>query len=356
MNILHVFYYNGDMANGINMVVPEYLRYQALNENVFLYNIGDAKYKENKQYKVYNKEGNILDIVDVESIDIVIFHSIYYIEYVRIGKKLKQRGVSYVLVPHSSLTIEAQCQKKIIKRIMNQLFFNKLIKNASGIHYLSVNEMEASKSFHHSNVWVIPNGINLSTRKWKYQYRSRFELIYIGRYAIYQKGIDILLEACYNIKEQMKERNIYVSMYGKDYENNKAKIKKMVDRYQLEDIVTVNDAVFGLEKEKKMSEADCFVLTSRFEGLPVSVLEALSIGIIPLLTVGTNFTNVVEKNDCGFVAEASVQSVSNQILNVYEHRLQLERMSENARKLISENYDWSSIAQQMIKKYYLILE
>ena len=48
--------------------------------------------------------------------------------------------------------------------------------------------------------------------------------------------------------------------------------------------------------------ADAFVLTSLFEGLPISLLEALSAGAVPVCTPVGGIINIVTK-DIGFLSE-----------------------------------------------------
>ncbi|MEN1932826.1 glycosyltransferase [Escherichia coli] len=53
--------------------------------------------------------------------------------------------------------------------------------------------------------------------------------------------------------------------------------------------------MFGLKKEEVLESNNIFIMTSRYEGLPVSVLEALAYGNICLLTEGTNMAKIVKK-------------------------------------------------------------
>ena len=64
--------------------------------------------------------------------------------------------------------------------------------------------------------------------------------------------------------------------------------------------------VYFLGKVTNVSDyllcADAFVLTSIFEGLPISLLEALSAGVIPVCTPVGGIINIVTKN-IGFLSE-----------------------------------------------------
>ena len=49
--------------------------------------------------------------------------------------------------------------------------------------------------------------------------------------------------------------------------------------------------------------SDMFILTSRHEGFPMSILEALSYGLPVLITKGTNMTDLVHKASAGWTCE-----------------------------------------------------
>src|SRR5690625_3229752 len=72
--------------------------------------------------------------------DLVVFQGVYHFEFYGISKELKKRNIPYVIVPRSSLTKGGQSFKPFKKKIGNSLIFNRFVKRASAIHYLSNQE------------------------------------------------------------------------------------------------------------------------------------------------------------------------------------------------------------------------
>jgi glycosyltransferase involved in cell wall biosynthesis len=65
--------------------------------------------------------------------------------------------------------------------------------------------------------------------------------------------------------------------------------------------------VFGREKEALLDSAFVFVHTSRWEGMPFAVIEALATGCPVLVTPATNLGDYVEGFGAGVVVDGSAQ-------------------------------------------------
>lgn len=96
-------------------------------------------------------------------------------------------------------------------------------------------------------------------------------------------------------------------------------------------------------------------MPSRFEGLSMGLLEALSYGLPCLVTTGSNMREEIEKYDCGWGADNSVESIKNALLALIRDKDKLRIKSENARKL-AEKYNWEKIAMDSHEKYLELLE
>jgi glycosyltransferase involved in cell wall biosynthesis len=102
-----------------------------------------------------------------------------------------------------------------------------------------------------------------------------------------------------------------------------------------------------------LMNSDAFVLTSTFEGLPISLLEALSAKVIPVCTPAGGIVNVVN-DKVGFVS-------SSMSTEDYYHSLKtflslesnaLEEMQKAGRKLFEEEYSMALCASEYNKLYH----
>lgn len=354
MTILHICSLNKDQANGVTVIVPQYLKEQAKTNTVLMLNL-DSDGFNCEDYPVYHGSGHLQTIIEENQIDLVVFHEIYYFKYISASKLLKEKCIPYVIVPHCSLCKNAQAQKRLPKVILNVLFFRKFVKDAARVQYLSEKEKVDSSSFR-CNSFISPNGVYLSKKQWMPKKREQFKLVYIGRYAIFHKGLDYLIDACTSIRKEMEQYHIILELYGTDFEGNQQFLMERIQKNHMEHLIHMNPPVFGDEKISILLDADAFIQTSRFEGQPVAILEAMTIGLVPIVTKGTTFMEVVKENNCGYSAGEDKDDIAKAILTAYQEREQMSQMSKNAVKLIEEHYEWSIVTNRLIAQYSKIIK
>lgn len=352
MKILHIAKFNDDKANGIRTVVPNHVIEQAKHEEVLFQNVLPYQI-ENLKYQVpFDKKNwpfNIQDLAGEQFIpDLVIFHGFYHIEMVVLAKKLVKAKIPYIIVPHGSLTKKAQQIKRLKKIIGNIVFFNTFLKRAKAVQFLSKDEEQSSKV--KNNNFIGTNGINLPNKSKSKFNNNQINFVYIGRIDKFHKGLDLLLEAIVLTRELLQKNNCKFLLYGprsKDFEF----LQNMIQEENLQDFVLLNDAIFGEVKEQVLLETDIFIQTSRFEGMPMGILEALCYGLPCVVTEGTTLGVYIKEYNAGWVAEINAESIYQTLVRVIEERGTLQAKSGNARKLITQEFAWEKIAKETIEKY-----
>ena len=99
--------------------------------------------------------------------------------------------------------------------------------------------------------------------------------------------------------------------------------------------------------------ADAFALTSLYEGLPISLLEALSAGVIPVCTPVGGIKNIVTK-EIGFLSD-DISTVG--YLNAIQAYLQCEpqrlaQMKANGKELYQKEFSMQSCAAKYNELYH----
>ena len=176
-------------------------------------------------------------------------------------------------------------------------------------------------------------------------------MVYIGRLEWKVKGLDMLFEAMSLIKDFMFQNNVKIDIYGPDIYNRKAEFEQLIMQNNIEDFINIYEPVFGDEKELVLLNSDIFIQTSRHEGMPCGILEALSYGLPCIITEGTNLVSDLITFDAGYNAGNTVESIADAIKTAVADSKNWSIKGQNAINLIKEKYEWEMIAQDAINRY-----
>lgn len=173
------------------------------------------------------------------------------------------------------------------------------------------------------NITVIPNARTF-TPVHIADMESR-KAIAVGRYT-FQKGFDRLIEAWRLVVSEFPDWKLEIIGDGED----RNLLKSMIERYGLEDSLSLVPT--NSEIEKHYLDSSVYVMTSRYEGLPMVLLEAQAFGL-PIVSFRCKCgpADVVEDGKNGFlVAEGDVEAFAMQLKKVMADVDLRRKMSENA--------------------------
>ena len=357
MNVLHVVKLFDRKANGIRTVVPSYIYEQAKYENVFLQNITGLKIECEEYQLDFESKGWPFNIKDKEGNDfvpnLVVFHGYYSIEMLKLARILYKNKIPYIVVPHGCFSRKAQATKRLKKIIGNIVFFDRFAKRAAAIQFLSQNELNNSVS-KNKNCFISTNPLAMpKTQKAGFN-ENKMIFSYIGRYDIHIKGIDLLIKAISDKKELLIRNNCEFRFYGPRisiYEQKIEMIESLILQNGVSDLISMNDGVFGEEKEQRLLETDVFIQCSRTEAMPMGILEAMSYGVPCLITRGTSLAGLLDKYDAGWSCETTAEAIADAIEKAISEKKLLTKKSANAIAAVKENFDPETVAKQTIENY-----
>ena len=362
MNIVFISKLSGRLSTGPSNSVPRQVNAQAAVDNVFWYNTNNVCREE---WKTGAAPCHTLDDFPDGSIaslpepfnqpDLVVYEGFYEFPFEKTVSELKRMSVPYVIIPRGSMTKRAQSQKKLKKMLGNLAFFNRFYRGASAVHFLTDRERDDSEGFNSRTCIVIPNGIVAkSCTRGKAKRRGIFG-VSIGRLDIDHKGLDLLLDAVDIVQDAMRKASFTIGLYGPSENGSAKQLEKMAKEKGIADIVTINPPVFDAEKDKLLEQSNLFIITSRYEGHPMSMLEALSSGLPCLATDGSNMRGEIDRAGAGWTSDNSAEGISRALLQVCNCSVELEERGGNALEL-SHMYEWEQIARRTHNEYVRCLD
>lgn len=286
--------------------------------------------------------------------DIVQFHSVYRFPFIRFYKLLKRKGIPYVIQMHGALSEENYKKSHFKKVIANKLFFYSYLNNASAVLFL--NKEEQDKCVLRTilkNSLILPNGCDkVNDVLLKETCNNPIDIIFIGRASMIHKGLDVLCDAL-DILMQEGGGNFKLSFYANPDDKDIPLLLERIKLYRTK--IDYKGGIYGTDKDLRLRNTDIFILTSRYEGMPMGLLEAISYGIPSIVTPGTNMSDILKVAEAGWITDLTPQDIAKTIKKaIKDFEENPLRYRKNALKL-SKSFNWDTIAGKSIEIYSKIL-
>ena len=284
-------------------------------------------------------------------VDVIHLHSVYQAENIAISRL--RLGKPIVITPNGGYSeAVSHGRRRLSKLAWRRLWEDKLVRQSAALHAVSPPEVERlSRLYPRSVVHLIPNAVTLDTVLPVTRVCADGPFIFIGRVAVDHKGLDTLVHAYFEaLRLEPGLQNLIIA--GPDFRGGISVLDAQIRRLGLADRVTLVGPVFGPDKDLLMSTARCFIHTSRWEGFPFAVIEAMAKGLPVLVTPGTNVSKVVDDQGAGLVVQATVDSVAAGLVEMGRlGQQELHAMGDASLRTVRQMYTWEQVTPAMITLY-----
>ena len=205
-----------------------------------------------------------------------------------------------------------------------------------------------TKYFVKNKTFCIPNGVEIHDLKKQFKLEESslkpLRLIYIGNMNHEQKGIFYLPDIFIKVKSIFPNVQIDLLGDGVDLKELKRRFNKIMGSE-----VCFHGYVENSTALEILKESDALLMPSHFEGLPIVLLEAMSQGVVPVVSLLDGITDFVitDKLNGRLISVGDVQGFVDAILQLATNRDKLKCMSIEARKTAENRFSY----QVMGKKY-----
>lgn len=223
------------------------------------------------------------------------------------------------------------------------------VKYADEIIVLSKGVQDYFEKIYGRKTVFIPNGVSNHIERKQQIIKNKFGLdkdeyiLFLGR-LVPEKGIKYLIEAFKQVDTEKKLVIAGGSSDTSEFENEMKELAKEDKR------IIFTGFVQGQELEELYSNAYVYALPSDLEGMPLSLLEAMSYGNCCLVSDIPECAEVVEDKALIF-KKADVKDLQSKLQDACDHSEKVDAHKKQAADFICSKYNWDEIVQATLKLY-----
>jgi glycosyltransferase involved in cell wall biosynthesis len=180
---------------------------------------------------------------------------------------------------------------------------------------------------------VVHNGIDLN---WTNQvYRNNVNFPTIGMVAAFNqfKTQEVLIQAAPKIMEKFLNAKFILTGCG----NTEKKMSEMINNLGLNSQFTLPGFIKDIRQI--LSQIDIFVLATRTEGLPVSILEAMAIGIPVVASNVGGILELIDNGNTGILVEPyNSEQLASAIIEILQNPERASRMGKAAKERVKKYF------------------
>jgi len=241
-------------------------------------------------------------------------------------------------------SVAVKLQGKISCLVESQLFkiSNKITSVAS-----SVSQELSEYGLNPNEVEVIGNGVDEKLFCPIQNKTNEKYILYTGRLS-YRKGLFDFIECGVNICSRYPEINFKLTGKGPLFE----KLQKIVQESGYEDRFEFLGHVDKSKLIELYQNATIFVLPSHYEGLPTTLLEAMSCGLPVVATAVSGNLDVIESGENGILVPLkSPDKMAEAVSSLLEDENLRTKLGIAARATIEEKFTWDAISNKILRCY-----
>ncbi len=262
----------------------------------------------------------------------------------------------YILSAHGMLERWALANKRFKKQIYAALFERANVRGAACLHALTHAEALDYRRFGATGpIAIIPNGVTVPSTIDPTLFLGQFPALHGKRIVLFlgrihfKKGLDLLIDAWSRVASDFPDARLVLA--GPDFEGTRARMEALVESKVLQHTVTFTGMLRQDLKWSALAAAEAFVLPSYSEGLSVSVLEAMGVGLPVIITEQCNLPQVKELK-AGWLIQSEVGQLTSAIRDLLSNTPGANAgIGSRGRNLVLTRYNWSTVSESMAELY-----
>lgn len=283
--------------------------------------------------------------------DLLVLHSGWVYHNVQAARSAVRLGIPYLLTPHGAYDPNVFKRRGRSKQLWWRIFEHDLVTRARGIHVFFEEQQDELRQLGFTGpVIIAPTGLAVPDFQ-KQAGRSQV-LLWMGRFDIEIKGIDLLLHALASLHPTVRPR---ARLNGPDWRDGKRQTMRLIRELGLGDDVTIGPPLYGPEKWDALRDCGLFIFPSRWEGQGLMALEAAAAAAPLVVTNTTSVGRHLAAAQGAILVEPTPESIAAGIVRGYSSS-ETGELGARASHFVREKFSWPAVAESYAQQLTALLE
>ena len=236
-------------------------------------------------------------------------------------------------------------------KAIRKLAIRKFINNVDCLICLSESWKQFfEENFNTKKIEILPNIIDYPVIREKKGDTKKIRFLFLG-IIDNRKGIFDVIEVIKN-NVDMFDHKIELFIGGN---SEVIKLQNLIEKYQISNIVKFLGWIQNEIKLQYLQNTDVYILPSYNEGLPISILEAMSYGKPIISTDVGGIPEIVKNNENGFLlTPGNLEQIEKSMKYFIENPQDIEKFGKNSIKMVEKHLP-NSVVLQLENLYNQIL-
>ncbi|MCS5735570.1 glycosyltransferase [Herbiconiux daphne] len=258
--------------------------------------------------------------------------------------KVAGSGTPLVLQPHGMIDES----ERPLAAVVDAMYTRRALRAANGV--LALTELEAAslRSVAKADLPIdlIANGMSVTDDASTTQPRG-LEVLFLARLHPRKRAV-MFVEMARTLLASGADATF--TLVGPD-EGDAAEVERLIQQYEVGDKVRWEGSLSPEETLQRMSRASIYVLPSINEIVPMSVLEAMSLGIPVVITTSNGLAQPLAEGKAGVVVDESLDGLVRGVEGLIGDASLRADMGARGRRLVRDKYSITAVAQQLNALY-----
>lgn len=281
--------------------------------------------------------------------DLLVVHGGFVGWNVLACRAARTEQVPYLVMSHGVYNERLLDRRRGIKKLWALFIERGHLRRALGVHLLHESELGGLRRLGVIvPVVITPNGITV-IEELRWDGGSGGYLLYLGRFDVHVKGLDILVRSLVHLPETGRP---ILRLHGLDHRGGRQLIENMIRDLGLERWISVGGPIYDSEKRDALIRAAACVYPSRLDAWPMAVSEAVGAGV-PTLVADYPLGRLLDEEGAAVLCERSPEGVARGIQRLLSD--EGRQAALRGRALATGRLSWDAMADSWLEQVSRLL-